>query len=161
MTVVSSWKDYVVSENLFRRHLTMYAKGRVGVKIEPFWAEKAKEHERMGGGDRKSEDYKSGLINLPNPIKPIDTAFEVAKVLLMSRYTYDCGKKIIYILDNFIEDKTVEEKDRSGEIFKRRWPKPGGVLPSFYQLEYAMQFYEKYPVLCNALQTFYGRGKKK
>ncbi|MBA7553279.1 hypothetical protein ES705_45869 [subsurface metagenome] len=65
----------------------------------------------MAGGDRKSEDYKSVSQNSVKPIEPIDTLKKVAEILLMSRHTYDCGKKIIYILDNFIEDKTVEEKE--------------------------------------------------
>ena len=110
--------NYVISENLFRRHLTMYAKVKVGIKIEPVWAEKAREQKIEAGKLYGVKHPKKKVSqNSVKPFEPIDTEKKVAEILLMSRYTYDCGKKIVYILDNFIEDKTVEEKEEFQEKY--------------------------------------------
>ncbi|MBA7575007.1 hypothetical protein ES708_16823 [subsurface metagenome] len=100
--------SYVISENLFRRHLTPYSRIVAVMKArEEGLKEKAEEHERMGGGDRKSEDYKSGLLTSINPISPIDTARIIAD-------TAQVGKNMVEQVQHISKSKyfTEDMKDK-------------------------------------------------
>jgi ParB-like chromosome segregation protein Spo0J len=56
--------------NLHRRHLNQGQKAMVALKVEEIFAEEAKERQRQAGGDRKSEQTKSLVANLPQAILP-------------------------------------------------------------------------------------------
>jgi len=53
--------QYVVSENVKRRHLTVGQRAMIGTAIEEYYAVEAKERQRAAGGDRKSEEYQKSL----------------------------------------------------------------------------------------------------
>ena len=75
--------------------------------MEDIFKEKAKANLSMGGGDRKSSEYKKPpLQNSANPIKteiiPVNTREELARVAGVSR---DTVAKVKYI-----EDKATDEQ---------------------------------------------------
>jgi ParB-like chromosome segregation protein Spo0J len=59
---------FSIRANLHRRHLNQGQKAMVALKVEKIFAEKAKERQRQAGGDRKSEQAKPLLANLPEAI---------------------------------------------------------------------------------------------
>ena len=76
-------KIWVINNQFARRNLSPYQRSVLGLKLENIYREKAKENERLGGGDKKS-----GLKNSPNPIiTPVDTRKELAKVARVSDNT--------------------------------------------------------------------------
>ncbi len=46
---------------------------------------RAKANMSAGGGDQKSKDAKSGLVNSPNPISPVDTRKEMAQAVELEK----------------------------------------------------------------------------
>lgn len=68
-------KEWILRNQLGRRNLTPYMLGVLALKLEESIAARAKANERAGGGDKKSGKPKSA-----NPITPIETRKEVAKL---------------------------------------------------------------------------------
>lgn len=76
-------KIWIINNQFARRNLSPYQRSVLGLKLENIYREKAKENERLGGGDKKS-----GLKNSPNPIiTPVDTRKELAKIARVSDNT--------------------------------------------------------------------------
>lgn len=104
--------EFVVSENLHRRHLTASQAGQIAVEAEAFAdAEaKAKERQRKSGGDRKSAEAKKSVpASLPEPIGR-EAREEVARRFGVSaRYVQDA--KMIKAAD-----PELAEKVRAGEL---------------------------------------------
>ncbi len=69
----------------------------LALSLEEFFRKKGKEKLSLGGGDRKSEEYKekSPLPNLANPIEPIDTREEIAKLAGVSHGTLDKVREVL------------------------------------------------------------------
>lgn len=61
--------QFVVSLNLKRRHLEKGQLAFIALEIEAQLAEIGKRRMAEGGGDKKSDNYKSGLEKVPNPIE--------------------------------------------------------------------------------------------
>jgi len=75
----------------------------LALKLEPLLRKKAKENEAASGGDRKSQKARSGSQISANPIKPMDTREELARVAGVSHDTVTKAKRII-------EEATESEK---------------------------------------------------
>ena len=63
-----------------RRNLTPYQRAKIALRFKPLIEAKAKVNMSAGGGDQKSEEAKSGLTNLSNPIKEMNTRSELARI---------------------------------------------------------------------------------
>lgn len=61
--------------------------GKIALKLKPDIEARARRNMSAGGGDQKSEDAKSGLATLPNPISPIDTRKELADTVGLGERT--------------------------------------------------------------------------
>lgn len=81
---VGSLISHVVSLNMKRRHLQHGQRSMIADKLRPLFAEEAKAHIKAGGGDQKSQKAKSGTANMQNPVSPIETAVEAAKMMGVS-----------------------------------------------------------------------------
>ncbi len=71
-------KRWAVNTQKGRRNLDKWELGQIALKLKPEIEARAKANLSAGGGDKKSEDAKSGLVNSPNPILPVDTKKEMA-----------------------------------------------------------------------------------
>ena len=92
--------EYIILDNLRRRQLSPYGRTLLALKLEEVIAERAKGHERAGGGSGPS-----GRSGLPMSANPIDTREEVAKA---ARVSHDTVAKV-----KQIEEKaTPEQKER-------------------------------------------------
>ncbi|MDG2992116.1 hypothetical protein L3556_14425 [Candidatus Synechococcus calcipolaris G9] len=60
---------YVLSENLYRRHLSAGQKAVLALEVERLYSQEAKQKQIEAGGDRKSEEYKKSLTT--DPSEPI------------------------------------------------------------------------------------------
>ena len=71
-------KQWALDTQKGRRNLDKWELGKIALRLKPDFEAKARENMSAGGGDQKSEDAKSGLATLPNPISPVDTRKELA-----------------------------------------------------------------------------------
>ena len=55
-----------------RRNLDKWELGKIALKLKPEIEARAKANMSAGGGDQKSDEAKSGSVNSPNPISPVD-----------------------------------------------------------------------------------------
>lgn len=105
---------FVASLNQHRRHLDAGQRAMIAVEIEKGLAEEAKHNMSLGGGDRKSEDAKSGFQRIENPIVPIHAAKEAAKVAGTNhQYVVDAKKVIEQApeLKPMVMDRTISLPD--------------------------------------------------
>mgnify|MGYP005916520451 CR=1 FL=1 len=72
-------KQWALDTQKGRRNLDKWELGKIALKLKPDIEARARANMSAGGGDQKSEDAKSGLATLPNPIPPIDTRKELAE----------------------------------------------------------------------------------
>ena len=72
-------KQWALDTQKGRRNLDKWELGKIALKLKPDIEARARRNMSAGGGDQKSEDAKSGLATLPNPISSIDTRKELAK----------------------------------------------------------------------------------
>ncbi len=71
-------KRWAIENQRGRRNLEKWELGKIALKLRPDIEAKAKANMSAGGGDQKSEDTKSGLTTLSNPISPVSTRKELA-----------------------------------------------------------------------------------
>ncbi|OOM75118.1 hypothetical protein CLPUN_35550 [Clostridium puniceum] len=70
-----------------RRNLTKYELAQIALKFKPVIEAKAKENLSVVGGDKKSENAKSGLMKSSKAIEPVNTRKEIAKIAGVSEDT--------------------------------------------------------------------------
>ena len=85
---------FVASLNQHRRHLDAGQRAMVAVGIEKHLAEEAKLNMSLGGGDKKSEQAKSGFEIVQKPIRPMHAAKEAAKIAGTNEHYVIDAKKI-------------------------------------------------------------------
>ena len=70
-----------------RRNLDKWELGKIALKLKPEIEARAKANMSAGGGDQKSDEAKSGSVNSPNPISPVDTRKEMAQAVGIGEQT--------------------------------------------------------------------------
>lgn len=80
-------KQWALDTQKGRRNLDKWELGKIALRLKPDIEARAKENMSAGGGDQKSEDAKSGLATLPNPISPVDTRRELADAVGLGERT--------------------------------------------------------------------------
>lgn len=80
-------KQWALDTQKGRRNLDKWELGKIALKLKPEIEAKAKANMSAGGGDQKSEDAKSGSVNSPNPILPVDTRKEMAQAVGIGEQT--------------------------------------------------------------------------
>ena len=70
-------KQWALDTQKGRRNLDKWELGKIALKLKPEIEARAKANMSAGGGDQKSEDAKSGLTTLSNPISAINTRKDV------------------------------------------------------------------------------------
>ena len=80
-------KQWALDTQKGRRNLDKWELGKIALRLKPDIEARAKENMSAGGGDQKSEDAKSGLATLPNPISPVDTRKELADAVGLGERT--------------------------------------------------------------------------
>ncbi len=71
-------KQWALNTQKGRRNLDKWELGKIALKLKPEIEARARANMTASGGDRKSAHVKSGLVNSPNPIFPVDTRKEAA-----------------------------------------------------------------------------------
>ena len=80
-------KQWALDTQKGRRNLDKWELGKIALKLKPELEARAKANMSAGGGDQKSEDAKSGSVNSPNPILPVDTRKEMAQAVGIGEQT--------------------------------------------------------------------------
>jgi len=107
---INDVKLWMIKNQFARRNLPMHQRSLLVFKSKPIIAERAKENLRLSGGDKKSEEARTGLQNSVEPIKPIDTQKELAQQAKVSHDTIWKVEKI------FTKKPELIEKMDSGEM---------------------------------------------
>lgn len=80
-------KRWALDTQKGRRNLDKWELGKIALKLKPDIEARARENMSAGGGDQKSEDAKSGLTTLSNPISPVSTRKELADTVGIGEVT--------------------------------------------------------------------------
>lgn len=80
-------KQWALDTQKGRRNLDKWELGKIALKLKPEIEVKARANMSAGGGDQKSEKAKSGLVNSPNLISPVDTRKEMAQAVGIGEQT--------------------------------------------------------------------------
>ena len=80
-------KQWALNTQKGRRNLDKWELGKIALKLREDVEARAKENMAAGGGDQKSEDAKSGLTMLSNPISPVNTRKELADAVGIGEVT--------------------------------------------------------------------------
>ncbi len=80
-------KQWALDTQKGRRNLDKWDLGKIALRLKPDIEARARENMSAGGGDQKSEDAKSGLATLPNPISSVDTRKELADAVGLGERT--------------------------------------------------------------------------
>ena len=80
-------KQWALDTQKGRRNLDKWELGKIALKLKPDVEARAKENMIAGGGDQKSEEAKSGLATLPNPISAVNTRKELAEAVGLGERT--------------------------------------------------------------------------
>jgi len=99
-----------------RRNLADIDKISIARKKEVILAAQAKERMAQGGGDKKSEEAKSGGPVSAHPIEPARTREEAAKEAGVGKTKYDQGKVILDAVASGEAPKELLEQVRAGEV---------------------------------------------
>ena len=113
-------KEWIINNQFGRRNLSLYTRTELALKLEELISERAKENQRISGGDRKSSRYKSVPLNSAEPIKTVDTREEVAKAAKVSNDTVSKVKKINKAIDAGLVPEETVAKLRSGDVSVNR-----------------------------------------
>ena len=71
-------KQWALNTQKGRRNLDTWELGKIALKLKPEIEARARANMSAGGGDHKSGVTKSGSVNSPNPILPVNTRKEAA-----------------------------------------------------------------------------------
>lgn len=80
-------KQWALDTQKGRRNLDKWELGKIALKLKPDVEARAQANMSAGGGDQKSEDAKSGLTMLSNPISPVNTRKELANSVGLGEVT--------------------------------------------------------------------------
>ena len=80
-------KQWALDTQKGRRNLDKWELGKIALKLKPDIEARARRNMSAGGGNQKSEDAKSGLATLPNPISTVDTRKELADTVGLGERT--------------------------------------------------------------------------
>jgi transcriptional regulator with XRE-family HTH domain len=86
--------EWIMLNQLSRRNLSDVERGRIALKLKDSIAARAKENCSRGGGDKKSEDARSGWQIFANPISTVETRKELAKIAGISHTTLSKIEKV-------------------------------------------------------------------
>lgn len=98
-----------------RRNITKYVKDLAALRMRALLEELGRANMAAGGGDKKSEEAKSGSSNWKNPIQPVDTWKEAA-----SAYNTSIGAMSRTATVERDAPEPIKQKARSGEITPHR-----------------------------------------
>ena len=80
-------KQWALDTQKNRRNLEKWELGKIALKLKPEIEAKARANMSAGGGDQKSEDAKSGLTILSDPIPAVNTRKELADAVGIGEVT--------------------------------------------------------------------------
>ena len=88
--------EWMLDIQLGRRNLSPVQRIAVAEKYRPIYEKQAKENQSLGGGDKKSDEYKiTGFQNSEKAFSPVNTTKKLAQTAGVSTDTYSKGKKIL------------------------------------------------------------------
>ena len=103
--------EWMLDIQLGRRNLSPIQRIAITEKYRPIYEKQAKENLINAGKHFGVGKDEKPLVNLPNPIKPINTSEKLASVAGVSEKTYRMGAKILNS-----DNEEVKEKVLSGEM---------------------------------------------
>ena len=80
-------KQWALDTQKGRRNLDKWELGKIALRLKPDIEARARENMSAGGGDQKSENAKSGLTTLSDPISPVSTRKELAEAVGIGEVT--------------------------------------------------------------------------
>lgn len=102
--------QWMLDIQLGRRNLSPIQRIAVAEKYRPIYEKQAKENLVNAGRKGGLSTQNKPLVNLPNPIKPINTSEKLADIAGVSEKTYRMGAKVLSS-----DDEELKQRVLSGE----------------------------------------------
>jgi N6-adenosine-specific RNA methylase IME4 len=112
-------KIWIIQNQFGRRNINAYQKSVLAIKLKSIFEEIAKKNISLSGGDKKSEEYKSGLTKSSKPIESIHTRKELSKIAHVSEDTIQKVEKIEKEATKEEKKELVEGKASINEIYMK------------------------------------------
>lgn len=109
---------WMIDTQIGRRNLEPIQRVQIAEKYRPVYEDKAKKNMALGGGDQKTGKPKSA-----NPIKPINTRDELAKIAGVGHDTYNKGRSILNSDNEEVKKNVLSGKISINEGYNKIKPK--------------------------------------
>ena len=120
---------------LGRRNLSPIQRIAVTEKYRPIYEKQAKENLVNAGRKGGLSTQNKPLVNLPNPIKPINTSEKLADIAGVSEKTYRMGAKVLSSDDEELKQRVLSGETSISAGYKERRIKAYGKFTTSFKKE--------------------------
>lgn len=115
--------EWMLDIQLGRRNLSPIQRIAVAEKYRPIYEKMAKENKVLGGGDKKSDEYKKTVtVNLPQPIRNPTTDKKLADIAGVSEKTYRMGAKVLNSDNEDVKNRVLSGETSISAGYKEHSP---------------------------------------
>lgn len=115
--------EWMLDIQFGRRNLSPIQRIAVAEKYRPIYEKMAKENKILGGGDKKSDEYKKSVtVNLPQLIRNPTTDKKLADIAGVSEKTYRMGAKVLNSDNEDVKNRVLSGETSISAGYKEHSP---------------------------------------
>ena len=115
--------EWMLDIQFGRRNLSPIQRIAVAEKYRPIYEKMAKENKILGGGDKKTDEYKKSVtVNLPQLIRNPTTDKKLADIAGVSEKTYRMGAKVLNSDNEDVKNRVLSGETSISAGYKEHSP---------------------------------------